>query len=198
MIDENCVVEFFVPGVPIPEPKEQHAVRNGKVVKYRRTRTTPSQKFPNGRSNGFTEWLAKVREAAKVAMGDMGPIPAGVPVDVFIWFVLPRPASLADPVKHGTAMPTGRPDVSNLYYGIENGIKVPKVKKGKDFYPHALGKEMATKFQGFVYCDDSQVTDLFAAKRYQHYVHDLDLTQEVGACVKVCVHDEGAVLDVCR
>lgn len=177
-------IQFFVEGTPVPEPKvNSRVLPDGRIVTYQKTKTTPSAKFPKGRPNGFREWIAAVRDEAKKVMGDNPPIPAGVALELTMMFVMPRPDNKKGK-KHAAAMPTGRPDLSNLYYGIENAIKVPRPKKTEKDLSAAI-KHAQKCFHGFIYEDDSQVTTLHSFKRYQYDARLWDLTQSVGVLIMV-------------
>lgn len=183
-------LQIFVPGIPVPEPKlNSRVLPDGRIVTYQKTKTSPSARFPKGRPNGFKGWIARVREEAKYAMGDLPPVPAGVALEVTMLFVLPRPVSLTGK-KHVDVLPTGRPDLSNLYYGIENAIKVPRPKKTEKMIADTV-KQIKKCFNGYVYEDDSQVTTLHSYKRYVNFGKLMELTQSAGVLI-VVKNDDGA------
>lgn len=93
-------VEFTVPAIPIAQPRQRTAVRNGIAMNY-----TPA-KHP------VTDYKATVRLAASAVYSGE---PLTCPVGMWITFVLPRPANM---VWKSKGMPrvwhTKKPDKDNL------------------------------------------------------------------------------------
>lgn len=116
-----CV--FEVDGVPQPMPKKL-------VGRY-------GQMYPNDPTGAKTGWLQAVSRTAKKAMGKRKPLSPDEPVKVVAWFHLPKPKSAK---KRGH--PVVKPDLTNLYYAIENALS------------------------GIVYHDDAQIIEVQLGKFY--------------------------------
>lgn len=119
-------IAFFVSGTPQPAPKKATNMRTGMIY----------SRDPKGTKRA---WAAKLASLARKAM-QVPMIEKGVPVRLNCTFFLPRPASQRG--KKRRERPTGTPDLSNLYYAVENALK------------------------GICYHDDSQVVTFGGMKWY--------------------------------
>lgn len=131
-------IEIVVPGPPVPWASQ--AVN----------RKTGNRFIPSRQAEASSKVVAVVR--ALEAAGELEPFPRGQPVALLCEFVCKRPADhwgtgrnagVLKPA-HRDAMPTGRPDLSNLLKLIEDGLVL------SNLIP-----------------DDDQVVQAHASKRYQ-------------------------------
>lgn len=104
-------LRIFVPGPPVPQPRQRHALRGKHVVNY-----TPAKHPVN-------EYKARVRGAAAEAMAKHGVGMIQGPVYLWISFVMPRPASMMwktkpMPAEHHTK----KPDLDNLLKSVKDAM----------------------------------------------------------------------------
>jgi Holliday junction resolvase RusA-like endonuclease len=131
----GLMVTFRVDGIPVPKGRPRFA-RMGSFV-----RTYTDAKTANFETH--------VQLAAKVAMGSSEPWEC--PLDAFIYFGMPIPASSSKKAKgamaDGTTRHTKKPDLDNLIKSVLDGLK------------------------GTVFKDDGQIVSIHATKVYSETPH---------------------------
>lgn len=119
------IIEFEVFGVPIPKGSTKAFMRPG--MKY------PVVTADNTKSK---PWASTITTMAQQHAPPGGPWEG--PVDLVVWFTLPRPKSLPKKVVH----PVKKPDLDKLLRNLKDALK------------------------GVIYCDDSQVVHAETRKSY--------------------------------
>lgn len=107
------MIYFEVPAVPVPQPRQRHAVRQfgGRATAVNYTPT----KHP------VNDFKATVRMAAQAAYRGE---PLGGPLALSVDFTMPRPASLRWKRRPMPELPhIGRPDLDNLGKSVMDALK---------------------------------------------------------------------------
>lgn len=102
-------IRLTVLGVPVPQPRQRHAVVAGKVRNY-----TPAN-HPVQQFKALLQWEARAQ--------GLPPAPWDGPLVLGVTFYLPRPARLMrrrDP--DGVVQHTGKPDVDNLVKAVQDAL----------------------------------------------------------------------------
>lgn len=115
------MLTIFIPGIPAPQGSKRH-VGNGIMVES---------------SKKVAPWRTLV--AHTIGQHVTAPIEAGIPIEVVVEFVMPRPKST--PKTRATPPAVKRPDVDKLLRAILDACS------------------------GVAWHDDSQVVDVYATKR---------------------------------
>lgn len=102
------MIQFFIPGTPIPQPRQRHAMIGGHVRNY-----TPTKHPVNA-------FKASARMAARQAY--QGP-PLEGPIELRVLFLMPRPKRMQWKTR---PMPrewhTGKPDCENIIKSLQDAL----------------------------------------------------------------------------
>jgi Holliday junction resolvase RusA-like endonuclease len=130
------VIQFTVPGIPVPQPRAKATSFGGRSRMYTPTKT------PNGNTNGIAEFKAAVRiKAAEAHRG----APLDCPLKLTAVFLFPRTKGITWKSK---PMPR-QPYVAKVRNDIDNLIK-----------------SLCDAMTGVVWVDDGQVYEATAVKMY--------------------------------
>lgn len=101
-------IAFTIPGVPVAQPRQRHALIAGHIRNYTPTR------------DPVNVWKAATQHAAAAAYD--GPLLDG-PLSLDVTCIFPRPASRTWKTKPMLQVPrTGKPDVDNLYKALADAL----------------------------------------------------------------------------